>query len=384
MEKGKSFDANIGENKGPVVCYSIEEAVNVPTESKTVFILSNERKLANPTTKRAFGMYYVVFDRFKDFLNNRHEYPHCHEILVDHVNNRPNIGGRLVFDFDIKVAIPDDFKDQIEETIIETIETNYNDVDIEMIEFVWSNTVHPHKVSKHLTIKHFYFENWRHMSRVFYKYFCDIWDSKDKWIASKDLIDFQVIRKSASLRMVGSKKIGGNILTMDDPNHTLTDSLIRIYFRNHLDSEQIIRYNHFKQNILTEEMKVVSAHHNYAVDPYCFNEAPAFKVSLYKKFFDMIDQLNPGVFKPGKIKGKKLSLMRTREAPCLLSKVIHENENAYIILSKENNGNMHCRYGCYRYCNDKMKTLTICAMVYSTNSVGEIKKKFEYMNNNFS
>ena len=144
-------------------CFSIDDAINVPMDTKTVFIIANER-----TTKKGhIGRYYMVFPSFKFFLKNRNKYKHCHEILIDHKNNETNCAGRLVFDFDIKTSetglnglpkkIPDNFKEIIENTVYEVIEKYFNNVDSDKFVFVWSTSSNPNKFSIRNKFNHFIF-----------------------------------------------------------------------------------------------------------------------------------------------------------------------------------------------------------------------------------
>jgi hypothetical protein len=107
--------------------FSLTDALNAPIKSRTVFIIANE------IIKQSgeIGRYYTVFPSFKDFLKNRDKYKNCHEIFVDHIHNKPNIGGRLVFDFDIKNKnIPESFNIEIEYIIYIVIELYFQDIDV--------------------------------------------------------------------------------------------------------------------------------------------------------------------------------------------------------------------------------------------------------------
>src|ERR1700691_5772896 len=99
-------------------CYTIDEAIEAPINTKTAFIIANERI----TKSKRIGRYYTIFPTFKEFLENRTKFKHCHELLVDHKNARSNIAGRLVFDFDFKkIKVPKKFTKQIENTMLEVI-----------------------------------------------------------------------------------------------------------------------------------------------------------------------------------------------------------------------------------------------------------------------
>jgi hypothetical protein len=342
--------------------FSVTDAIKAPIKSNTVFIIANERIKKTGD----IGRYYTVFPTFKDFLNNREKYKHCHELLVDHENNKPNLAGRLVFDFDIKnnektgneeqksIRIPKKFTQQIEDTIVEVIEQYFNGVDSNKLEFVWSQSQNPKKLSRHLTVKNLYFDNWIEMSRTFYKLFCHIWDEKYTWISSADLIDFQIVRNRGSLRMVGSTKIGGHPLVFDNPNHTLTDSLIRIYLKSHREKEQLITKKNINQsvfeNILYENIEEDSEQHYVISSEAKKIEQPAYNKNVYEKAFELFNTINPKTFKIGKINGIHLTLIRNKPSKCLLSGKIHEQENAFLTIIKRES-EYSVNFGCFRFCH---------------------------------
>lgn len=348
--------------------FAMNDAISCFVESKTVFIISNERIKKNGE----IGRYYTIFPTFKEFLKQREMYPHCHEIFLDHQNNKPNIAGRLVFDFDItqvnhendnvnkKIIVPITFKDQIEDTILEVLEKYFNNIDMECLKFVWSTSNNTKKFSKHLTVKNLYFDNWHLLCRIFYQLFSIVWDEKYVWIKSKDLIDFQIVRKHASLRMVGSKKIKGNPLVLDDPKYNLTDSLIRIYYKNQRLKEQLITIDNINtgvfENVLEEPRSDTTMQIKIMDVTFGKISEPRFETPVYQKAYELYYMIQPGVFTMGKISDNILSLMRDKsnctkvKANCILSGKLHENENAFLIIKKkEDIYTIH--FGCNRFCH---------------------------------
>jgi hypothetical protein len=349
--------------------FSIKDALKAPILSKTVFIIANERV----TKSEHIGRYYTVFPTFKEFLKNREKYKHCHEILVDHNNNKPNPAGRLVFDFDIKTInnkkdspkdgfiIPKKFKIQIENTIIEVIEKYFNDINIDCLEFIWSTSQNPKKFSKHLTVKNLYFDNWINMSKIFYQLFCIVWDETYLWIKSSKLIDFQIVRNRGSLRMIGSTKIGGYPLTFDNENHKLTDSLIRIYLKKQKEDEQMVTKDNINksvfENVLCDDISETSEQFITINFQPKKTEKPAHDKEIYIKAYEIYNIISPGVFKMGKINGEVLSLIRIKANKCLMSGKIHEQENAFLIINRKEY-EYSVNFGCYRFCYIK-KTVFI-------------------------
>lgn len=349
--------------------FRMDDAINSPIYSRTAFIIANERI----TKSDSIGRYYTVFPTFKDFLKNRDDYKHCHEILVDHINNKSNIAGRLVFDFDIKtipdtlessnekLVVPKNFKKQVEDTIFEVAERYYKNVDSNKFEFIWSTSQNPKKFSKHLTVKNLYFDNWIAMSKIFYQLFCVVWDESYSWIHSSKLIDFQIVRNRGSLRMVGSTKINGYPLTFDNEDHTLMDSLIRIYFKKHREVEQLVVRENINSGVFDNilcEPESESSEQFFKID---FNpkkiEKPEYDKKIYETVYEMYNIISPGVFKMGKINGKIMSLIRNKPNKCILSGKIHEQENAFCIITKGDDS-YSVRFGCYRFCHKK-KTVYI-------------------------
>lgn len=353
--------------------FKIDDAVQAPIKSKTVFIIANERI----TSTNKIGRYYTVFPFFKEFLKNRERYIHCHELIVNHVNNKVNAAGRLVFDFDLKYdeteyVIPKKFKDQIENIVVEVVERYFNNVDLQRLEFVWSTSQNPSKFSKHLTVKNMYFDNWISMSRTFYKLFCIVWDEYHKWIPSSKLIDMQIVRNKGSLRMVGSKKINGYPLIFDNTNHKLTDSLIRIYFKTQRENEQLVTIDNINNGVFDNVLYESNADDdqldydfdasnsiviNFAratklskTSNKSVSSAPSYEMAIYRKAFTMYNDIVPGIFKMGSINGSILSLLRLKPSKCIMSGKQHDSENAYLVITKTES-EYSVKFGCYRNCS---------------------------------
>jgi hypothetical protein len=336
----------------PGICrekiFSLQEVIKKPIDSKHVFIIANERLKKN----NEVGRYYTIFPNMKIFLQFRNFFPHCHEILVDHQNNKPNTYGRLVFDFDLKKDkmenLPNDFKESVEETIMEVINNYFHDVDINLLQFVWSTSKNPHKFSKHLTVKNLCFDNWLSMSRIFYKLFCLEWDKHYTWIHSSKLIDSQIIRIKASLRMVGSSKINGYPLELDDPRYTLQDSLIRIYFKQQKECEQIVTINHLNENVIERVLDEPKEKVNkYYVNCYQSYQDISYPKKIYKLAFSLFQKKRKFHFRMGKMNGEKLILLRTKAAKCLVSKETHERQNSFLRI-KEEGKEYNVYFGCYQ------------------------------------
>lgn len=332
--------------------YSIDEAIKSPIKSNKVFIIANEHL----TKTKKIGRYFTVFPSFKNFLKHRDEYPHCHELIIDHNNNKLDPSGRLVFDFDIKFDAFDfkitdaTLKLQIEHIIFDVIETYFVDVNPHIIEYIWSSSENNTKISKHLTIKNFFFDDWITLSKIFYELFSILWDEKYTWISAANLVDAQIIKKRTSLRMVGSCKIGGSVMILDNPCHKFTDSLIRIYDKS-IDTEQKITIKNISKyvfkNVLSKN-KILKSKKN-TMNTFKEINSPYTK-EIYIKAFELCNIIIKDVFKMHKSNGKILNLTRLRPYKCLLSGIVHDHENAFCIIYDNDPNFYNILYGCYRFC----------------------------------
>jgi hypothetical protein len=420
--------------------FILDEAINVNIDSTEAFILANEVKKRNGSIGRS----YAIFRNFSTFLRFRKHFPHCHEILVNHVKSVPNPGGRLVFDFDLKYSqtekelldpnvdnmddieiesedsygleyeeseeellseeeqledpfqlseepgseesikkwdkgIPLDFNSRVECTIITVINTYFKHISTDKLIFVWSTSENPTKFSRHLTVKNLYFVDWMSMSKCFYKLFCIVWDETENWISSGKFVDFQIVRHNASLRMVGSSKIDGYNLVMDNPSHKLIDSLIRIYNQKDLAKEQIVTMNNFGETakrFYNEETK--PKHKDFvARAPVTNKRECAFSKQVYEAAFRMVNLITGSIFDVGKISGPIMGLLRVNVGHCILSNKKHESENAYVVISYSDRKDRYSvAFGCHRNCKGDKKTDIIGYIVPDTFAI-KLESKFE-------
>lgn len=166
--------------------------------------------------------------------------------------------------------------------------------------------------------------------------------------------------------MTGSSKLNGFILELDDKSHTLQDSLIRIYFGQQKKNEQTVGHDNIlplvfsyilkegtKNDILSSFISSVPSFSNKL-------EAPCYDIIVYQKAYEMYNSIHPEVFKMGKINGKYMLLIRLKSNNCLISSKIHDHENGFMIIDKEEDVYL-IRFGCYRYCG-KTKYIQIGSM----------------------
>jgi hypothetical protein len=343
----------------------------------SVFIIGNDRV----TNSGKIGRYFTVFPNYRTFEKYREKFPNSHELLVDHCSNEPDLSGRLVFDFDIplEITVPEKFTSQIEKVIKIVLEKYYDDIDLDLLVYVWSTSKNPKKFSKHLTVKNLCFDHWVSMSKIFYRLLSIEWNKKYKWIAAESLVDFQIVRNNASLRMTGSSKINGYELVLDNPDHTLQDSLIRTYRRAVKETEQIVTKKNILDGVLDKILNIKDPDcHSFDSDSdsncksghkkkHIVSEA-VFPEIVYQKAFELVNSFSPNVFSLGKINGSLVSLLRHQDkrgaSRCLMSGKVHEHDNAYVIISLSE-GYYNVYYGCHRKCS-KYNTKYIGAVEETT------------------
>jgi hypothetical protein len=318
--------------------YSLDEAKSCQIEGKRPFIIAEERKRANGT----IGRYFTVFESFKEFLSERNDHPHCHELIADHNKCIPIDSGRLVFDLDREEKynginyVPPQFQKEFETLILSTINKYYTGVDIGKIEFIWMTSPNKKKYSRHLVLKNFHFKKWLPMARDFYRLLEKEWCFD--WCELKELVDVQIIRKSGSLRMAGSSKIGGSVLKIDKPEYDIEDTLIRIYRKSVRQIEQTI---HPDQLTYEFPQKIKKSGPKYITSP----ELP---VGNYELAYRAVETLYPGIFQPGPMKGAYMTLTRIKESICPFSQRKHEKIDSFIELIP--GPIISIRFGCYRKC----------------------------------
>lgn len=309
--------------------YSISEIINCDIQTnERPFIIANDYKKKDNTVGRS----YIIFKSFNDFLNKRTDYPHCHEILLDHYSVKPFTHGRLVFDLDIKTKynykdyVPHKFTNNFEKLIKDVIKKHFIDVNISIIEFVWTTSNNPNKYSKHLTVKNFCFDNWLEMSLLFYKFMEMYWDFD--FALFEDIVDKQVIRKNASLRIQGSSKLDNNyVLEFDDDCYELEDNLIRIYNKEQRKKEQIIsRDNVVNEPIILFEIQKKTIYDNKKTNLYKYNNYK-YKLKIYEDILEILEKKYPNKYKKYSTQGNVIYLKRERKDK------EHNKDDAFIIFN---------------------------------------------------
>lgn len=279
---------------------------------------------------------YLVFSSVDDYFEKKNYYPHCHEVLI----NRPNqkYQGRLVFDFDIEknidgkeIILPENFN-QLIQSVIQTVFDKFYTKKINPV-FVWLNCENPKKYSKHLVVKHADFvDNWKEQMNFFYeKMFIQMSSVKELNFYPKSIIDKQLVRLNASLRMPYNSKIGGSPMLFESTEFTFHDGLIGLY-SNDRKKEDEIRFVHQKSEPITPSLKddkIVSS-------------------GLSELAFSVFETKGglKNTFKLGNKSSTFIPLLRLKPSKCMVDRTkIHDSDNAYLVIR-----NYSVYFGCHRGC----------------------------------
>ena len=333
------------------VCFSLDDVRDSDvTDPNRAFLLACEHQ-----GKYRVIRHYHCFPSFQQFLEHRDQYPHCHELLAQHSEAKPDLGGRLVFDFDIpnEVPITDRFNAIVQRIVQRVLLKYYHQSQPNRLQFVWSSSPNPNKISRHLTVKHCYFSDWNTQSKQFYQLFRHTWIRLGYSPDPEAFVDAQIIRKHGSLRMVGSSKIGGSRLILDHPDRfTLEDSLIRIYRPEVLQEENVIDPCQLNLRGIRRLRKLMPPRPERCIvapsGPWTDTDV-THPDWVYRKMFQILYKQQPGCFCRGKIKGPIMRLTRLRPAPCTLSGKIHDSDNAQLVITQVED-TFEAKYVCFRNC----------------------------------
>lgn len=296
------------------------------------------------TRKRQF----LAFNSIQDYLSNFDKYPHCHELIIPHGKGlMSTVQGRLVFDFDLHIPeskLPTTFHTDVENLVCSIFSLHYQKVDTKKFQFIWILCKNPSKISQHLIVKNaFFVQDWIRQSREFYLLFSHeaSHSSHFSWISPKELVDHQVARTSASLRMPLNSKIGGNPLFFRDENVSFYDGLVCVYRGEDKLKEQTITCNNLVTKIadlLPQLERMVSN-----------NEFRQMEDETAKQAFETFCQFENKnmTFLMGKVFGPFVNLIRQKSAPCHMDIThVHEGDNAYLCVLPDATIYFYCRRGC--------------------------------------
>ena len=360
------------------------------TDAKNPFIISCEKPKSDPKAK-PYRQYYL-FESFGIFLHFRKEYSNCHEILANHVNNGKDPSGRLVFDIDSKEKPKVNVKSELEKLLMYMFTKYMIGIDLSKIDFVWASSQRKTKYSKHLTVKNIYFDDWVNLCKLFCE-FLKI-ELEEKKIMSFDMFDIQIYKKRGSLRMVGSSKIDGISLVLDNPSYKLEDSLIRIYNKKTRKLEQKVtidnfRFSQIQKYRLYNYLNIDSSDHFNIVTKRIYknncNDKKTLRNGEFNDIFELvfkeIDKIQPDTFvrsgresyNPDK-KSLSMDLDRISKNYCIYTDkrrsdgqyIIHDSHGIYVFIyppyDDSKPGNYIVSIGCYKLTctqNKEKKTFKI-------------------------
>lgn len=358
---------------------------------------------------------FFVFHDVEHFLTQRDDFLFCHEIIrtpttVEYDDSMPQkkykddlCKGRLIFDFDLKeplvssqnnttnnhitytslsngtnfgvmdpsTFVPANFKQIMEWLILETFSKYYVRVDTSKLLFIWQITRHTHKFSMHLIVKNAYFdEYWTKQMRVFYELLKYTAENNGLSLYMKT-IDWQIPRRNATFRMIGSSKIGGKTLEIDSCRHnnidllplgyqlTIYECLVGIYNVDHLQQEQhITMYNLnydeiediLDDNLESEQTQSVKDFRRVMIENLFLADTNPESIDLddtdIAKSVELFELWNDGSFQIRDQVGNIINLDRMRRSLCPLSGRMHDNENSYLKLDSSGRVLFFCRRGC--------------------------------------
>jgi hypothetical protein len=200
------------------------------------------------------------------------------------------------------------------------------------------------KVSKHLVVKNISFMGtWVEQIKVFYNYMIDEIKSNDyfNWMKAGDIIDTQIARSNASLRMPLNSKIGGNKLKFDDKSHTFYDGLMQDYKLE--DKQNSIRLTDFniKETIVVKRLENIKGKYKENNDELDDDEDDFY----YQKYCEYVgDDMQ---FSKGNASGSYINLLRMKKGRCLVNpNNYHESENAYLWVDADRSCYFKCRRDC--------------------------------------
>ena len=402
-----------------VVAHEVDNRSNGSTEKEVTYANLIEQAMKDPSERSMFGAddnlesdenaatrEFYVFHDLEHFLSMRDQYPHSHEIIrcpsrTEFVKDMSRkiyqddlARGRLIFDFDLKkpmtglestatddpsTFVPVNFKELIEGLIILTFSSYYSGVDVRRLVFVWQVSRSSEKFSMHLIVKNAYFsEFWVKQMRIFYILFKRV-SEINNFGHLMEAVDFQIPRRNATFRMIGSSKIGGSYLEIDCCNSNgvnlldngeeldIYDCLVGIYSAGHLKAEQTISLDNVNyieventvSNSLEMEMGGELTNAETARER-AFRRTLSKNISLLdenkptvdlndvdiEKAVEMFEEFNDGSFSIRDQVGNIINLNRTRKSACKISGQIHDRENAYLKMRDDGHLIFVCRRGC--------------------------------------
>lgn len=368
------------------VYYTLQHAQQYKSKTRPYpFIVAHEcheeyfDRTLNDTRVRTRVFY--AFDDVDQFLERRSSFPHSHEVVYNRFSEKQQ--GRLVFDFDFDKAwfgvkprfVCDNFESMIEKLVLDTFQRFYSNVDTSKFVFVWLVSDVIDKWSKHLIVKNAFFaDDWKIQTQCFYQLMLGMVHENNPFapdLAAKDLIDSQVARVNATMRMWGSSKMkNGKVLELERPEGiSFYDSMIQLYRRQDIQVEQHIYSDQLDKKHLDQMFydnpqtlmnnvfyktacDVVHIDVTKAINEYSSVELSDEEIQRAFQAFELYfckayNAKEQTCFGIKSVMGSLINLERKYPGVCLLSGKNHDNENAYLTITPDKSVYFYCRRGCH-------------------------------------
>lgn len=356
---------------------TIESIRSRSLESSDPFIVQWEIPVPRDDRERMYIVFNGISEYQKYLESNR--YTTCHEVFLSSTcNPSDDIMGHPAFDIDLKLpdgetslsdedlllklGIPDEWKEQFQEDLLNTLCKQYPRVQDEIRrvhgrnQWVWMSSKSSKKLSKHLVLSSITFSLWRVQMKILLQ---DLLSLDRPYIKG---IDDGIYRKLGSLRLPLNHKrhpvkkldtkdnldkviITGSapILTFDDPSHSFLDGIVAIHDDN----------MYTMKNSLLLSLSDLAPQYRENTD----YTPPSSGYTLQREESDVDESFLLGAFSfldknwntglvPGKVSGNYLTLIRKSPGICPLSGREHEGDNAYIYSSGGK-----AFFGCHRNCS---------------------------------
>lgn len=325
-------------------CYGTIEAMRSnPPPYSDPFITQWE--IPNPKDDRT--RMYAIFDGIHEYMSMhaRGRFNTCHEVLVSATYDPDDdIQGHPAFDIDMhpdEISVPNDWPSILETLIHQTISKQYPCFD-DSISYVWMESKHAHKISRHLVLGNICFSSWRIQMKILVKDIAG--PGAAEWVRKG--IDAAIMRRCGSLRLPLNRKAtpGSPLMVFLDPKHTFLDGIIQV----HNETIYTIKNAHLLRvcDLLPEyrdqddhigsNMVAMQASHTTLESEDEDEMVTAFH-ALDQRYHTGLDTAS--------ISGAYLQLRRKVPGVCPISLKQHEHDNA-VIFRKDTRIFYACHRGC--------------------------------------
>jgi hypothetical protein len=314
---------------------------------------------------------YYAFDSVHSFLSVKHSFPHSHEVVFPRTFDQKQ-RGRIVFDFDIEEEwyesergrrfVSPSFYQDVERTAKKTLRTFYSEIDVSKFRFIWLKSANRKKYSRHLIICGlFLFSDWVSQLGTFYSLFMLVAKRSGLfyYIPIEKLVDVQVARKNATMRMLGNSKIGGSPLVAEGEEPvSFYDSLIQPFRHEDLCESEMVG----EGKLLMDKVSALCENAGDEVERKILSNIPQLKKALFSAIRyetaslelteECLEYLSilEGRYEVREVEEGRILLNRVEAGPCPVSgKGNHASDGGFIAVSREG----YVRFYCFRGCVSK-------------------------------